>query len=228
MRLLALALAPVVALFTYFYVRDKYEKEPRLLLFKVFTFGMLSVVPAVILGVTLQWAFSFFIAAEGFIYGLLENFIVIALVEEAVKFCAFFLPVFWHPAFNEPYDGMLYAITSSLGFAAVENVLYVAQGGTPVALARMVLAVPAHALFGAFMGYYVGRAKFSVLAKSRYLCAAIVMPVLLHGTYNWLLGTERAEFVYLVIPLSLFMWHSALRQVRRAEERSPFRPQTDN
>ncbi len=145
-----------------------------------------------------------------------------------MKFGAFFWLVFRHPAFNEPYDGMMYAITASLGFAAVENVLYVAQGGVPVALARMVLAVPAHALFGAFMGYYVGRAKFSLAQKRRYLVAAITIPVLLHGTYNWLLGTERAEFVYLVIPLSLFMWYSALRQVRRAHERSPFRPQTEN
>ncbi|MBT9177331.1 MAG: hypothetical protein DDT20_01664 [Firmicutes bacterium] len=82
LRLLALALAPVFALFTYFYVRDKYEKEPRLLLFKVFVLGMLSVIPAVIFGVTLQWVVSLFVAVDGFVYGLLENFIVIALVEE--------------------------------------------------------------------------------------------------------------------------------------------------
>ncbi len=222
--LMALALAPVVALFTYFYVRDKYEKEPRLLLLKVFVLGMLSVIPAVIIGLSLQWALSLLAETGSLFFNLVEIFIVVALVEETVKFLAFFWPAYRHPAFNEPYDGMMYAITSALGFAAVENVLYVAQGGTAVALARMVLAVPAHALFGAFMGYYVGRAKFSPTRSRYYLMAAIVMPVLLHGTYNWLLSTERAEFVYLVIPLSLFMWHSALRQVRRAQARSPFRP----
>lgn len=228
MRLLALALAPVVALFTYFYVRDKYEKEPRLLLLKVFVLGMLSVIPAVLFGLLSQWALSFLVPFDTFIFGILENFVVIALVEEGVKFAAFAWPTYRHPAFNEPYDGMMYAITAALGFAAVENVLYVAHGGAPVAFARMLLSVPAHALFGAFMGYYVGRAKFSTWAKRRYLIMALVMPTLLHGTYNWLLGTERAELVYLVIPLSLFMWYSALRQVRRAHERSPFRPQAEN
>lgn len=228
MQLLALALAPVVALFTYFYVRDKYEKEPRLLLFKVFMLGMVSVIPAVIGGLTLQWVVTLFVGVDTFVYGLIENFLVIALVEEGVKFAAFMWPAYRHAAFNEPYDGMMYAITASLGFAAVENVLYVAQGGAPVALARMLLAVPAHALFGAFMGYYVGRAKFTLTSERRYLGYALLMPILLHGTYNWLLGTERAELVYLVIPLSLLMWYSALRQVRRATERSPFRPRTEN
>lgn len=228
MRLLALALAPVGALFTYFYVRDKYEKEPRLLLLKVFVLGMLSVIPAVVLGLLSQWALSLLVPFEAFVFSVLENFVVIALVEEGVKFVAFAWPTYRHPAFNEPYDGMMYAITAALGFAAVENILYVAHGGAPVALARMLLAVPAHALFGAFMGYYVGRAKFSPWAKRRYLITALLLPVLLHGTYNWLLGTARAELVYLVIPLSFFMWYSALRQVRRAHERSPFRPQTEN
>lgn len=230
MQVLALALAPVVALFTYFYVRDKYEKEPRLLLLKVFVLGLLSVIPAVLFGLLAQWALSLLVPLDTLIFSLIDNFVVIALVEEGVKFAAFAWPTYRHSAFNEPYDGMMYAITAALGFAAVENVLYVAHGGAPVAFARMLLAVPAHALFGAFMGYYVGRAKFSpwAWAKRRYLIMAILMPVLLHGTYNWLLGTERAEFVYLVIPLSLFMWYSALRQVRRAHARSPFRPQQED
>jgi len=228
LHLLALALAPVIALFTYFYVRDKYEKEPRLLLLQVFVLGMLSVIPTVVFGLLLQWVVAFFVPFDTFIFGVLENFVVIALVEEAVKFAAFAWPTYRHPAFNEPYDGMMYAITAALGFAAVENVLYVAHGGAPVALARMFLSVPAHALFGAFMGYYIGRAKFSPWAKGRYQIMAIATPTVLHGTYNWLLGTERAELVYLVIPLSLFMWNTALKQVRRAHERSPFRPQAEH
>lgn len=224
MEILALSLAPVIALFTYFYIRDRYEKEPKLLLFKVFVWGALSVIPAILLGLTLHKPLALFFQAGSPVYLLLENFIVIALVEEAVKFYVVFKAAYRHPAFNEPYDGMMYAITASLGFAALENILYVARGGLTVALARMALAVPAHALFGAFMGYYAGRAKFVPERESYYLFYALSIPTLLHGTYDLLLSTQNVIFVLMVVPLSIFMWWRALKQVRLSHARSPFKP----
>jgi len=222
--ILALSLAPVVALFSYFYVRDKYEKEPKLLLLKVFTWGSLSVIPAIILGLALHRLLVVWAEPGSPLFIFTENFIVIALVEELVKFLVLMYIAYRHPAFNEPYDGMMYAITASLGFAALENILYVTRGGLPVAVARMLLAVPAHALFGAFMGYYAGRAKFSTSRETYYLIYALLIPTLLHGTYDILLSMRRPEYALLVVPLSLFMWWRALKQVRIAHSRSPFRP----
>lgn len=224
MQVLAMSLAPVAALFTYFYLRDKYEKEPRLLLLKVFIWGALSVAPAIVVGLALHKVLANTVSPDTLVYSFIENFMVIALVEELVKFAAVYWAVYRHPAFNEPYDGMLYAITASLGFAALENILYVTRGGAGVAVARALLAVPAHALFGAFMGYYLGRAKFSEHREGYYIFNAILMPTLLHGAYDWFLGTRRVEFVFMVIPLSLFMWWRALKQVRIAHDRSPFKP----
>jgi len=224
LQVLALSLAPVIALFTYFYVRDKYEKEPKALLFKVFVWGALSVFPAIVVGLALHRPLALLAEPGSALYSFVENFIVIALVEEVVKFYVLMRVAYRHPAFNEPYDGMMYAITASLGFAALENVLYVARGGVTVAIARMVLAVPAHALFGAFMGYYAGRAKFAPERESYFLVNALLIPTLLHGTYDILLSTRSAEFALMVIPLSLFMWWRALKQVRISHSRSPFRP----
>ena len=224
MLILALSLAPVIALFSYFYIRDKYEKEPKLLLLKVFVWGALGVIPAILLGLSFHKILVILVEPGSPTFSFVENFVVIALVEEAVKFFVLMSVAYRHPAFNEPYDGMMYAITASLGFAALENVLYVTRGGLPVAVARMLLAVPAHALFGAFMGYYVGRAKFSPGRETYYLTSALLIPILLHGTYDILLSTRRPELALMVVPLSLFMWWRALKQVRISHSRSPFRP----
>jgi RsiW-degrading membrane proteinase PrsW (M82 family) len=225
LRVLALSLAPVVALFWFFYVRDKYQKEPTGLLLRAFVFGALGVGPAILLGYSFSWFMRLFLQPGTIAFLLVENFIVISLVEEAIKFYVVMSLTYRHCAFDEPYDAMVYAITASLGFAALENIMYVTAGGVPVALARMLLAVPAHALFGSFMGYYIGHARFSFGSERKFLFRALLIPVLLHGLYDALLSTQRPEFALLVIPLSVYMWWRALRQVRSANDRSPFRPQ---
>lgn len=224
LQLLVLATAPVWALLTYFYVRDIYEKEPRSLLMRVFIYGALVTFIAGYIGIALITMFGR--APGSLLYLAFENFVIVALVEEALKFAVVMLLVYRHAAFNEPYDGMLYAITASLGFAALENILYVARGGVSVAILRALLSVPAHALFGAAMGYYVGRAKFArgPEAERGYLRLALLTPVLLHGTFNFLLSTGQSLLVAAVVPFSIGMWVMALRQVRSSHLRSPFRP----
>lgn len=220
------ATAPVWALLTFFYVRDRYDKEPKALLIRVFLYGMAVTVLAALVGV---WGLN--LVRQLLIPGslpelLVENFIVIALVEEGLKYWVVMRQAYRDPAFNEPYDGMIYAITTSLGFAALENILYVTRGGLQIALLRGVLSVPGHALFAAAMGYYFGRAKFArTTEKERQnLRRALLVPVLLHGTYDLLLSSSHSLLAAAIIPFSLAMWWMALRQVRLSELRSPFRP----
>lgn len=227
MQLFALSLAPVVILFWFFYVRDRYEKEPPALLLRLFAFGALAVLPAVAFSLLLGRFTSFYLMPGTLKYILIENFLVIGLIEEMVKLYVVVSVAYAHPAFNEPYDGIIYAITAALGFAAVENILYVYQGGVGVGVARMLLAVPAHALFGSFMGHYLSRSKFGAGGRSTVLMyMALIVPALLHGTYNSLLSTGRLEYAVLVVPLSLFMWRAALRQGVRASSQSPFKPES--
>lgn len=220
------ATAPVWALLTFFYVRDRYDKEPKALLVRVFLYGMGVTMVAVIVGI---WGLNLlrrFLAADSLLYVLVENYIVIALVEEGLKYWVVMCQAFPHPAFNEPYDGMIYAITTSLGFAGLENIIYVAQGGLQVAFVRGILSVPGHALFAAAMGYYLGRAKFAHTPEKEQanLRRALLIPVLLHGTYDLLLSSGYSALAAAIVPFSIGMWIMALRQVRLSELRSPFHP----
>ncbi len=97
-----------------------------------------------------------------------------------------------HSAFDEPMDGLVYGVAASLGFATLENVLYVAQGGLGVAMLRAVTSIPAHATFGAIMGYYVGQAHFRRGRSRALLLKALLIPTLLHGVYDAPLMIARA------------------------------------
>ena len=98
---------------------------------------------------------------EGLSYAAYTAFIVAALTEEGMKFLAFYFFFWKNRNFNERFDGIVYAVYISLGFAGIENILYVFTGGYSVGVIRALTAVPAHALFGIVMGYYFGMAKFN-------------------------------------------------------------------
>ena len=89
--------------------------------------------------------------------------------------------------FNEPFDGIIYAVMVSMGFAAVENLFYVLEGGMDVAVIRAVTAIPAHAVFAILMGYYMGKAKFSPTKKVRYNLTGLFLAILFHGAYDFFL-----------------------------------------
>src|SRR5207302_3749462 len=100
---------------------------------------------------------------------LFEAFVLAAFVEEAAKFSIFLALVYWWSEFDEPLDGVVYGVALALGFATVENVLCVFKDGLATGVLRALFAVPAHALFGAVMGFYFGRAKFGAAKKARPL-----------------------------------------------------------
>ena len=156
-----MALAPVIIVCFYVYIRDKYEKEPiRLLLLGVF-FGLLISAPIMAvenLLTTMTPNKNFLIEA------LYTSFIVASGTEELFKFIILYFLVWKNKNFNEPFDGIVYAVFISLGFAGIENVLYIFNpylGGYQTAIARAIFSVPGHGLFGVSMGYYYAIAKFN-------------------------------------------------------------------
>lgn len=221
MLLLVAALAPSAALLYYFYTRDKYEKEPRRLLMKSFLLGGGLVIPVLFV----EMALNIFDAADAnLLTAGYTAFVVAGLVEESFKFLFFYLYIWRQREFDEMYDGIIYAVFISLGFATVENIAYVVSTGLSTALLRSLTAVPAHALFAVVMGYYLGIARFAKPQYSRkYMRLGFITPVVLHGIYDFILFSQKIYLLVLFIPYMLYLWKRGLGHVDELIEFSPFR-----
>lgn len=204
LQLLLCAVAPVLTIIIYIYVQDKYEKEPvGLLIASFFLGGIVSVL--IVTGLYLVTGQFIPITDQYSVWQqFIQAFVVVALSEEFSKYVI--VKYFAQPrkAFNEPYDGIIYAVMVSMGFACTENILYVLQGGFETALLRAFTAVPAHATFGILMGYYMGKAKFSN-HRFKLNMAGLFLAVLFHGAYDFFLfirfipGISTGAFVSLII-----------------------------
>ena len=205
---LVAAVGPAAALMLYIYRKDKVEKEPAGLLARLILAGAASAVLAMVLEMILGGILgAFFPAGSGLLFLVLEYFIVVAASEEAAKYL-FLKRVSWrHPAFNFRFDGVVYAVFVSLGFAALENIMYVVGFGLGVAPVRALLAIPAHMSFGVVMGYFYGRAKIAEiqygdpLASKSLRRKGVLAAVLMHGFYDTCasVGTTISSLVFLIL-----------------------------
>ena len=218
--LLALSVAPSLAIILAIYFSDKYEKEPFKLLLTSFLMGVVALIPAIIF----ELAFGFLEQPHNvfliFIYALW----VVGLAEEGSKF--FFLRTvpYVKPAFNEPLDGIVYAVMISMGFATVENIFYVVDGGLSVGLLRMFTAVPLHAVCGIVMGYYVGLAKFSQNNSRKLLSTGLLLAIVIHGLYDFFLFQQMmagfAIFAFVVLIVAIVF---AIKAIKIHRRNSPFK-----
>ncbi|MFP6855158.1 MAG: PrsW family glutamic-type intramembrane protease [Opitutales bacterium] len=209
--LLAVAIAPGLAIAIYIYWRDEHEKEPIGLLVKCFALGALMVFPAIFIEGFAIYLFDF---DNSLPQAFLKAFLCIGLTEEALKYLILTKYAYSKPAFNEPFDGIVYSVIIGLGFATMENIFYVYEYGAKVGFIRMFTAVPMHAAFGVLMGYYVGLAKFQtsslrVNSKIKGLCFAI----LFHGAYDFFLIQDDVPFLVLLNVVVIFY---AIRLSRKA------------
>ena len=225
--LLALAIAPSAAIIWYIYTKDQHEKEPPFLLLIAFALGVVSVVPA-LAGGNLGEFFGF---GETYTWQsiMVYAFGVVALSEELAKFLFLRFVMYPHKEFNEPYDGIIYAVMIGMGFATFENLLYVQAGGLEVAILRMFTAVPAHAAFGVIMGYYVGLAKFDYANRNTLLLKGLLWAVLLHGAYDFFLMLNSYAFLSLVSIAILYLSiYDSKRAIAIHQANSPFHPENIN
>jgi len=218
--LLFISLAPVFVIAFYIYSRDKYEKEPFLILLKALFAGVLIVLPVVLIEKLL---IMFFQGTEGIAYAGYNAFVVAGLTEEGMKCLAFFLFFWRNKNFNEKFDGIVYAVYIALGFAGIENILYVFSGGYGVGLIRAVTAVPAHALFGIVMGYYFGLARFNARLRPFYLILAFTLPFLFHGLYDFILMSNSQILLTVFIPVFIYFWISGFRKMSALSDASEFK-----
>ncbi|MBZ4414960.1 PrsW family intramembrane metalloprotease [Myxococcus sp. RHSTA-1-4] len=188
------AVVPSLLLFWYVYARDK-RPEPHGLLLRTFLLGAVICIPVVPTAMALQSLGEPF--AMG-IWGsaLVRAYLGAAIPEEVFKFLVLYGYVWRKPAFDEPLDGVVYGATASLGFATLENILYVGEHGFEVAILRALTAVPGHAFTGVVMGAFVGRAKLAA-PEQRFglLAAGLGWATLLHGAYDTFLMTNTGYAV---------------------------------
>ena len=221
LTLLAISSAPGACIILYIYLKDKHEREPIGLLFQSFLLGIL----AVLVTFMLSYPLDMFVPTdeEDLSQQAIHAFLIVALVEEFSKFI-FVRGILYNNAhFNEPFDGIVYSVMVSMGFATFENVLYVSQGGVATAVMRMFTAVPAHATFAIIMGYYLGKAKFE--HKRGFLAlVGLGAATLFHGAYDyfWFISFVPGIWLGAIASLIVGVWLSR-KAIAIHQEASPFR-----
>jgi len=208
------SVAPGIALLSYFYLKDKFEPEPLHMVARTFIFGVLLVFPVMVLQFGLQ---------EEITFGILgKSFLIAGFIEEFFKWFIIYVTVFKHVEFNEAYDGIVYAVAVSLGFATLENFIYLYSYGLNEAFMRALLPVSGHALFGVFMGYYLGKGKFEPeLRKQRlYMLLSLFLPIFFHGVYDFILYSISTYYLWIIIPFMIILWIASLRRVSKVNEQS--------
>lgn len=222
--LLVLSILPVFLLGRYIYNTD-FEKEPISLLIRLFVLGVGSVIVTLFLTTILDNLFPFFSVDTKYI-DIIELipyvYIGVALIEEFSKWIFVRVFTYHHYEFNHAYDAIVYAVFVSLGFACLENILYVFQNGIQTALLRAITAVPGHACFGVLMGYYLGLAKTAdkhqnkeVSKKNRI--KSLIFPVLAHGTYDYVIfaATKQSIFSLIFIVFVIVLFTKTIEKVKQ-------------
>jgi RsiW-degrading membrane proteinase PrsW (M82 family) len=184
---LALAIAPGLAIILYIYYKDTYDKEPKKYLLISFLLGALSIIPAFILETAGKFIFGEISSYSTVQFEAFFAFIIIACSEEGCKFIMVRLYAYPKKVFDESFDGIIYSVMVSMGFATIENIGYVNRNGIDTAIMRMFLTVPAHAAFGIIMGYYIGLAKFNKEKSVCYFSKGLVLAIFFHGAFDFFL-----------------------------------------
>ena len=220
-NLVFLAVLPGILIIWYVYKKDKVEQEPWRLIIKLMIFGALSCIPAAFLELFLDGSVLPQYPEGSLGYAMTMAFASAALCEETCKFLFLRFGTWRNPEFGYRFDGIVYGVAVAVGFAVLENIMYVlgaGEGGLATALMRGVLAVPLHSFCGVFMGIFYGAAKkASVDGKSSagLLILALFVPMMIHGIYDTLafLGTDTATV--LLFAFVLLMYIVSVRYIRQ-------------
>ncbi len=221
MLLILAAVLPAAYLMIRVYRSDRLEPEPPRMVIGLVLLGVISTGLAGGAEQLGDAILRYFGLEEGSrLYNALFFFLVVGPAEEGFKYAVLRWRTWRHPAFDCQYDGVVYAVFVSLGFALWENIGYVLMFGWSTAVARALTAVPGHACFGVFMGAWYGIAKRYELygyeresKRSRWLC--VIVPAVIHGCYDFIASLESEYFVLVFLAFVIVMFITALRFVKR-------------
>lgn len=208
--LIAAAVIPAVFLMLKVYQADRLEKESKALLWQLVKAGIFSSLIALVAERALSYLLDEAVAPDSAAYDVLLYFVVVAVSEECSKYLMLKRRTWRSPEFDCMYDGVVYAVFVSLGFGLWENISYVLSYGFSTAVVRAVTAIPGHACFGVFMGVFYATAKryeaYGLGSDSRmYRFLSILIPVLLHGAYDYIASTDTSGLYFLAFVAALFV-----------------------
>lgn len=220
MHYILLGFAPGLYWLWYFYQRDKLEPEPKKLVFVSYFLGILAA--ALVIFVHTPFKFSYFISTV----------VSAPILEELAKFLMVWAYLYRNKNFSEPMDGIVYAAAVALGFASIENGLYLFRINqqakfmlSNTIIIRALLSVPAHALFSSIWGYALGRYKFDKKKNRFIVLYGLLLAMLLHGLFNFLCLIQIFSSFGLLI-LTAVMWMLINKKIRKAEKDSPYAPRS--
>ena len=188
--ILLTALLPVAILVYYIYHKDKNSPEPTGQLVKAFFYGILSIPLSFCMSIPLGLIGLYPVEPTSLLGSISTAFFGAAIPEEIAKFIMLWLLLRNNPYFDEKMDGIVYAVCVSLGFAALENIMYLfsnAESYLSVGIARAIFAIPGHFCFGILMGYYYSLARFYPKAPKKNKVLILVAPIIVHGLYDSIL-----------------------------------------
>ena len=207
--LIALAILPAVALMIYIYKQDRLEQEPLRMIISLATLGVVSTFLAMITESVGMAVLGNLFSESSLAYRILLYFIVVGLSEEGFKYLVLKIGTWRSPEFNCKFDGVVYAVAVSLGFAVWENIKYVMTYGFATALVRAVTAVPGHACFGVIMGAWYGLAKRkqqqgwdSASRLARFM--AVLLPTIIHGIYDFIATANTSSIHFIMFVIIMF------------------------
>ncbi|MFL5745105.1 MAG: PrsW family intramembrane metalloprotease [Niastella sp.] len=222
LSLLALAVAPGAAITIYIYSRDKYDREPLKPLLISFLLGMVATAPAILIQTLLKPVLFIRFPNFDITYYFLLAFIIVACSEEGSKYVMLRYYAYRNQAFNEPFDGIIYSVMISMGFATLENIGYVLNYGFKTGIIRMFVSVPSHAAFAVLIGYHVGLAKFDAPNAIKHIIKGFLLAVFFHGAFDFFLllqgSTQVKKYIsnWPLIVCALVAWFIAIRMSVRS------------
>lgn len=221
--LIAAAVIPAVVLLVKVYKVDHLDKESPRLLWNLVVRGVIATVFAMLTEWIGESVLSSFVQEQTVLYNFLLYFIVVAVSEEGFKYLLMKQRTWKDPEFNFQFDGVVYAVFVSLGFALWENISYVLMYGFGTALIRAVTAVPGHACFGVFMGAWYGLAKkyesYGMHSQSKTCrVVALLSSIVLHGCYDFTASIENQNYAWIFVAFVVVMFIVAFRLVKKLSQ----------
>ncbi len=219
--LFLLAVAPAAFWLWYFYNKDRYEPEPLSWILMVYIFGIVVTIPVAFI--------------EGILSIIVSDFLIVVMVapivEEAGKYLVVKKTVWESLEFDEPVDGIIYAAAAGLGFATLENVIYVFSAvetslllALQTGLLRALISVPGHVLFSAMWGYSLGKARFLPQEqRTGVIATGLILAIAFHALFNLLLY-DAIGFAVLILVVVPVLWFSVQKKINQALLSSGYRP----